>query len=132
MSPHLQQFLSRLEGVRETPSGFKACCPCPGHGDEGNGDADPSLSIALGEEDQILIHCFGGCTTDLVLETMKLDFSDLWPAPGDNDEAGENFPAPRENDGPRIEPVDQPSGAADPELLDRVYRSLLGKLPLTD
>jgi hypothetical protein len=132
MTPHLQRFLSPLEGVRKTPSGFKACCPCPAHGDDGKGDDDPSLSIALGEEGQILIHCFGGCTTDVILEAMDLGFPDLWPAPGDNDEAGGNLPAPWENDGPRIEPVDQPSGAADPELLDQVYRSLLGKLPLTD
>jgi hypothetical protein len=45
MSPHLQRFLSRLEGVLETPSGYKACCPCPGHGDDGEGDL-PALSPA--------------------------------------------------------------------------------------
>ena len=133
MTPHLQHFLSRLEGVRETPSGgFKACCPCSGHGDDGKGDHDPSLSIDLGEEDRILFHCFAGCTPDSVLEAMELDFPDLWPAPGEPDEADGEVPARTNDPGTRAGQDARPSGSADPDLLDRVYRSLLGKLSLTD
>ena len=132
MTPHLQRFLSRLEGVRKTPSGFKACCPCPGHGDDDRGDDDPSLSIDLGEEDRILINCFGGCTTDSVLEAMGLDFADLWPAPGEPDEADGDVPATTGDPATRVRQVAQQSGSADPTLLDRVYQSLLGKLSLTD
>jgi hypothetical protein len=130
MTPHLQRFLSRLEGVLATPSGgFKACCPCPGHGDDGKGDGDPSLSIDLGEEDQILVHCFAGCTADLILEAVELDFSDLWPAP---DEADEDVPFATQAPVTRSVQVARQPGSEDPELLDRVYRSLLETLPLTD
>ena len=71
MLPHLGKFLSRLGGVRTTPSGFMACCPCPGHGDHGKGDGDPSLSVALGEDGRVLLNCFAGCTPDAVLDKIE-------------------------------------------------------------
>jgi hypothetical protein len=132
MTPHLQRFLSPLEGVRKTPSGFEACCPCAAHGNDGKGDENPSLSISLGEEFQILIHCFGGCTTDLVLESLGLEYSDLWPGPADPDGAGGEIRLATEDPVTRNVKVIQVSGLEDPELLDQVYGSLLGKLPLND
>jgi len=89
---HLDKFLAKLEGVVRTPSGFKARCPCPDHGEtqrgEGHGgDDDPSLSISLGEGDKILFNCFGNCKRDHVLESMGLDWQDLWPLPGERNGA---------------------------------------------
>jgi DNA primase len=130
MSPHLERFLSRLEGVRATPSGYMACCPCAGHGDDGKGDGHPSLGITLGEDGRVLTHCFGGCMADAVLEAIGLDFSDLWPGTGDEDGTAETLPArpaPADPDGPPT----APPGPADADLVHRVYNALLGRLSLT-
>ncbi len=47
---------------------------CPAHNDK-----NPSLSISLGEKDQILLHCFAGCSYAAILEAIGLSKQDLYP-----------------------------------------------------
>jgi hypothetical protein len=49
---------------------------CPAHEDR-----SPSLSIRGTPDGRLLIHCFGGCPTQLVLQALGLDFGDLFDKP---------------------------------------------------
>lgn len=66
----IEDFLNRLDNVTETANGWTASCP--GHPDE-----NPSLSIAEGEDGQILLNDFGGCKTPDIVAKMGLKMSDL-------------------------------------------------------
>ena len=48
---------------------------CPAHA-----DANPSLSITETAEGVLLLHCWGGCPTEAVLDSLGLEFSDLYPS----------------------------------------------------
>jgi len=48
---------------------------CPVHA-----DLNPSLSITETGEGVVLLHCWGGCQTDKILEAIGLDYSDLYPS----------------------------------------------------
>jgi hypothetical protein len=71
---HLQRFLSQLKGVCSQGSGFMACCPA-------HNDRHPSLSVNLGYENRILIHCFRGCTFKEVLKALGLPPSAMFTSP---------------------------------------------------
>ena len=45
---HLDHILASLEGVRETPNGWSACCPA-------HDDNAPSLSVAEGQDGKVLL-----------------------------------------------------------------------------
>ncbi len=47
-SPTLDRVLAQLRGVRTSLRGWRACCPA-------HGDLEPSLSIGLGEQGQVLL-----------------------------------------------------------------------------
>src|SRR5689334_21683716 len=47
-SPTLDHVLAQLKGVRSSLRGWRACCPA-------HGDLEPSLSIGLGEQGQVLL-----------------------------------------------------------------------------
>lgn len=65
-------LLQRLEGVRNTGNGWRACCPsCGGRNRE-------VLSVTLGEK-RVLVHCFAGCTSDEVLAAVGLTWKDIQP-----------------------------------------------------
>ena len=64
-SPALEQVLSQLKGVRTSMRGWRACCPA-------HADRKPSLSIGLGEHEQVLLKCFAGCSLERILEAMGL------------------------------------------------------------
>jgi len=68
----LEQVLSQLKGVRTSMHGWRACCPA-------HADRRPSLSIGLGEHDQVLLKCFAGCSLERIVETMGLTMTDLFP-----------------------------------------------------
>jgi AAA domain len=72
LSPALEQVLSRLKGVRTSMHGWRACCPA-------HADRTPSLSIGLGEQGQILLKCFAGCSLERIVEAMGLTIIDLFP-----------------------------------------------------
>ena len=64
-------FLSHFSGVRHTQGDrWMACCPA-------HDDHHPSLSIRF-ESDRILIHCFAGCSTNAILESVGLTLADLF------------------------------------------------------
>jgi hypothetical protein len=67
-------FLSRLSKVRGRNGSWVACCPA-------HEDRSPSLSVKELGDGRILIKCFGGCGTDVILRVMGLTFSDLFAEP---------------------------------------------------
>jgi hypothetical protein len=73
----LERLLDRLGGVREGESGYRASCPCPDHG-RGRGDRDPSLSVGVDDEGNVLLKCFAGCPTEAVVAELGLTLADLF------------------------------------------------------
>src|SRR5437016_2484819 len=71
-SPTLEQVFSQLKGVRTSMRGWRACCPA-------HADRKPSLSIGLGEQGQVLLKCFAGCSLERIVEAMGLTMTDLFP-----------------------------------------------------
>src|ERR1051325_421559 len=65
-------FPEFLDAVEAKPCGGQWAALCPAHDDR-----RPSLSIALGENGGILLHCFAGCEFDDV--TTALSSRGLWP-----------------------------------------------------
>lgn len=72
----LQDFLTKLDGVQYLPSGTSARCPVPAHDDHVN-----SLSVALGENGNILVYCHAGCPVESIVESMGLTMADLAGVP---------------------------------------------------
>lgn len=55
---------------RRNGNGWLVCCPCPNHG-KGRGDISPSLSVADGDDDRLLLRCFAGCDFLDILDELK-------------------------------------------------------------
>ncbi len=70
----LEDFLSKLEGVKQLPSGFAARCPA-------HDDHVASLSVNEGREGGIVLICFAGCQTEDVVSAVGLTMRDLAGAP---------------------------------------------------
>src|SRR5258708_7608849 len=71
-APALDKVLAHLKGVRTSLRGWKACCPA-------HAAREPSLSIGLGEQGQVLLKCFAGCPIERITEAMGLTVIDLFP-----------------------------------------------------
>ena len=71
-SPTLDHVLAQLKGVRSSLRGWRACCPA-------HADSEPSLSIGLGEQGQVLLKCFAGCSLEHIVEALGLTILDLFP-----------------------------------------------------
>ncbi|MBW7989802.1 MAG: DUF3987 domain-containing protein [Planctomycetes bacterium] len=71
MNPQLQSVLDRLERVKQTGSGYSA--QCPAHDDNRN-----SLSISIGDDGRVLLHCFAECSVDAVCAGIELGKKDLF------------------------------------------------------
>jgi hypothetical protein len=69
------RILDRLDGVKPMGPGRWAA-KCPAHADR-----SPSLSIREIDDGRVLLHDFGGCSTDGVLAAMGLTLSDLFDKP---------------------------------------------------
>jgi hypothetical protein len=65
VSPPIAAVLSQLKGVRRTRRGWLARCPA-------HDDRTASLSVGVGREGRVLLHCFGGCSFP-VLASYLLD-----------------------------------------------------------
>jgi len=74
---NIEEFLSRLQGVVETGANkWSACCPA-------HEDSNPSMSVTIGNNGGILVHCHAGCSPDAIVGAMGLKMSDLMKdAPG--------------------------------------------------
>lgn len=66
----IDDFLTRLDGVKQTADGWAAKCPA-------HEDNKPSLSVTV-KGGKILVNCHAGCPTDSVLAALNLKMSDLF------------------------------------------------------
>ena len=64
--------LDAFDNVRPNGSGWSA--KCPAHRDRKN-----SLSIGIGENGAVVVHCHAGCDPGMVLYHKGLQFQDLYP-----------------------------------------------------
>lgn len=68
-----EKLLQRLDKVKQVgPSKWLAGCPS-------HEDRTPSLSVRELDDGTVLMHCFGGCGAAEILESLGLDFSELFP-----------------------------------------------------
>tara|TARA_R110002020_G_scaffold443124_1_gene654347 strand:- start:1474 stop:1896 length:423 start_codon:yes stop_codon:yes gene_type:complete len=72
MNREVDLLLTRLHGVRGKEGRWIARCPA-------HEDKTPSLSIGLGDDGRVLIHCHAGCGAVAVVEAVGLQISDLMP-----------------------------------------------------
>jgi hypothetical protein len=68
----LSEVLDRLAKVRGKNGRYTASCPA-------HEDKSPSLALRELDDGRILLHCFGGCSTDAVLGAIGLEMTDLFP-----------------------------------------------------
>ena len=76
MNDPISTVLGRLRGRGFEPSasGNGYSCRCPAHEDR-----SPSLTIGVGDDGRVLLHCHGGCTTGAVMQSLGLEVADLFP-----------------------------------------------------
>lgn len=65
------RVLDCLDNVGKSGDGWSARCPA--HDDENN-----SLSIRVGDDDRVLMHCHAGCAPEDILEELGLEWRDLF------------------------------------------------------
>lgn len=68
----IEKFLSRLQKVKGKNGSWTACCPA-------HNDRSPSLAVRELDDGRLLVHCFGGCDTLSVVQSVGLDMTDLFP-----------------------------------------------------
>lgn len=66
-------ILDRLDRVKQTGPG-RWLARCPAHEDR-----SPSLSIRELDDGRVLLHDFGGCETQAVLDSIGLEMASLFP-----------------------------------------------------
>lgn len=69
----VEQLLARLTGVKQAMDGWKACCPA-------HEDRNPSLSISVGDDGRVLLHCHAGCAPEAICRVIGLGVADLFTA----------------------------------------------------
>ncbi len=81
---HLQTLLSKLDGTKQTSEQqWQALCPA-------HEDKNQSLSIGIGNDGCVLLHCFAGCRTEDVLRSIDLEIKNLFRK---KDAGGRHSPA---------------------------------------
>lgn len=71
--PTIEHVLELLEGVvQEKPNQWNARCPC--HDDNRN-----SLSVGVGDDEKLLLHCHAGCSLHEIRRSLGLEIKDLFP-----------------------------------------------------
>jgi putative DNA primase/helicase len=70
----LDEFVDRLTGVRQLPSGVSARCPA-------HDDNVSSLMVNKGRNGGLVVKCHAGCTTPAVLSALDLGMKDLMGDP---------------------------------------------------
>lgn len=73
-TPEVDLVLSKLDKVRHAGNGWEACCPA-------HEDDKPSLTVGIGREGQVLLHCHSGaaCSFGEICDALNLKPNDLWP-----------------------------------------------------
>lgn len=70
----VESLLERLDGIKQTgPDRWVAKCPA-------HDDRSPSLGIRELDDRRILLRCWAGCSTEVVLDAVGLTFTDLFPS----------------------------------------------------
>jgi len=83
-TPEIDLVLSRLNKVTSSGTGWNAACPCRGD------DQNPSLTVGLGREGQVLLNCHrgDGCDFGQICESMGLKPNELFPDSGEKKSKG--------------------------------------------
>jgi hypothetical protein len=68
-----EAFAEMFDHVRRNGDRFTARCPA-------HRDKSPSLSVARGHDNRVLMHCHAGCATDDVLAAIGWRLADLFPS----------------------------------------------------
>lgn len=68
----IDRVLAKLPNVKRCGSGWKARCPA-------HKDTQPSLTIGIGLDGQVLLHCHAGCDLTTILTALGLSLRDLFP-----------------------------------------------------
>lgn len=67
----LHDILSRLDVKSGNNGRYMARCPC-------HNDQQASLSVGVGDDGRVLLHCFAGCDTTDIMQSMGLTMRDLF------------------------------------------------------
>ncbi len=67
----IRNVLSRLRKVKKSGTGWEACCPA-------HDDRHASLSVAVGDDGRVLLHCHAGCSTEEIVKALGLTMRDLY------------------------------------------------------
>jgi hypothetical protein len=73
-NPVIDRVLPRLQKVSQTADGWQACCPA-------HDDQNPSLSVGIGKDGRLLLHCHAGCRFADVIKALGLRPADPAPDP---------------------------------------------------
>lgn len=69
---NIGEFLSYFQQVKQRkPTEWMALCPA-------HKDIKPSLSIGIGEDDRVILHCHANCATQEILANAGLQMTDLF------------------------------------------------------
>jgi hypothetical protein len=87
MNEVLDLILRQLKKVKQTGTGWQACCPS-------HDDRNPSLSITEGDDGRILMRCHSsrGCTIEAICRALGLEPKDLMPPDGPGASTGARAP----------------------------------------
>ena len=69
----IEEILSKLDKVKkynQRASSWVACCPS-------HDDKTPSLAVKMLEDGRVLLHCFGGCEVQAIVDALGLRMADL-------------------------------------------------------
>jgi len=83
MNDATQTLLDRLPDMHQTETGWQGRCPA--HESSGG----KSLTLATGDDGEVLVHCFAGCDTTDIVAAVGLTMSDLFPEKAQRDSHGE-------------------------------------------
>lgn len=77
MNAQLERVLSRLDKVqkldpKQHKARYMACCPA-------HDDKKPSLSVSLSQKDNVLLHCWSGCSSHEIVSALGMQMTDLFP-----------------------------------------------------
>lgn len=67
----IDEILSRLDGVKGGDGQWSACCPA-------HDDKRQSLSVGVGEDGKVLLHCHAGCAVEDIAAATGLTMRDLF------------------------------------------------------
>lgn len=71
----INMLLDRLENVRQSGAGYRACCPAH------ESKSRSTLSIRQANDGRVLLNCFSGCGALEVVHAIGLELKDLFERP---------------------------------------------------